>query len=737
MTRARTGDTGPVESGLRPGSFMRWRDATWRILPRASADPLDVPLVDDATGEALVARIDELWPPGQEEGDAPVCAPSREALERALAERTPPPPAPAPGAALPAYLLARADALIAAVEAIDRLVEDEARRAALRNEAFPRTTAVKRACSRLAPSVGVATYYRHRLLYARHNGERAAIAAALRRKTFNQTTMTRAQLHLVDTLILRYYARERPLRPQTVYHLLTAALARTGGRWIDPARCGKDVPQDLIAELLDTRLPLAAILANEEKSGLLTAVAAPSRSWFYGYLRWFKDQPGLGRKVIVARYGKAAWEAERLVFDTFVARATMPLQYTFADHWLLDAFTVDEATRSRVTRLWLTAIIDAYSRSVLGMRLGYEEPSIQSLQGALRHAIWPKTSHTALGIEGDWAPYGIMQQLFLDNAWAHHSHSLEQLARRIGHGGRYTSIDLVFRPPYKGRYGAIIERLFGNFSGQLKEAVPGAIRSGAPRDVRNAAKRATFIYEDMDWLIQRMIVRYQHTPHAELGGLTPHEKWAEGIAQTGAPVVPPRTDATDRLFWRLSPETRTLTRNGIGAFGMHYWSPDLGGLERIDRSGATLRYGWAYDPEDIGRIALYRGDDWVGDACAKELRLSDGKTRRVSLWERDLARDLAEGPGQAAVDELALHNEIDAKTAQRKRERRAEEKRARAAEKGAREAGAAAGAGRDIAGAPAPMTEPAATPDRADGDAGIDYTDLLAGFGSGKSGEGE
>jgi transposase InsO family protein len=81
-----------------------------------------------------------------------------------------------------------------------------------------------------------------------------------------------------------------------------------------------------------------------------------------------------------------------------VRRATLPLQYVFSDHCLLKVFTVDEATRSRLDRLWLTLLIDAYSRAILGMALLCEAPCIESIQGALRHAIWPKTSHRDLGI---------------------------------------------------------------------------------------------------------------------------------------------------------------------------------------------------------------------------------------------------------------------------------------------------------------------------------------------------
>ena len=75
------------------------------------------------------------------------------------------------------------------------------------------------------------------------------------------------------------------------------------------------------------------------------------------------------------------------------------------------------------------------------------DSNIDSIQGALRHTIWPKSDLSSWGIDLPWACYGIPQQLFLDNAWAHHSHSLAQLSRAISQGGQYNSIDLVFDPP--------------------------------------------------------------------------------------------------------------------------------------------------------------------------------------------------------------------------------------------------------------------------------------------------
>ncbi|MGC9333528.1 MAG: hypothetical protein ACP5JJ_05225, partial [Anaerolineae bacterium] len=175
------------------------------------------------------------------------------------------------------------------------------------------------------------------------------------------------------------------------------------------------------------------------------------------------------------RHGQADWEDNFLLFDTFAQKATLPLQYVFADHYRIDVLHVDDEYREILSRLWLTLLIDAFSRGVLGLFLAYEDPTIESILGALRHAIWPKTGLDELGIDLPWACYGIPQRLFLDNAWAHHSYSLEELARELAGVGRYTQMALVFRPPYQARYGGLVERIFGNLSGQLREMLPGAV----------------------------------------------------------------------------------------------------------------------------------------------------------------------------------------------------------------------------------------------------------------------
>lgn len=538
---------------------------------------------------------------------------------------------------LPETFLSKAAFMIEIVDRIDARVEEAISRAVRTGQRLTRTTALKQVIQMPDIPVGLTTYYKYRELYQQYSGSRAQIAASLRRSTFNQVRMTPAQLHFIDTLIREEYLRPQPVRKRQLYRLAASILARTNGYWADPQRCAETIPDSLIADLLNPSIPLAAIQTNPDYQSLLTPIRLPSERWFYNYLAHFEHQPD-AETIMVARYGQAAWDRQHTVFDTFVATAAAPLQLVFADHWQLDVISLDEA--GNCIRLWLTLLIDAYSRCVLGMALLPEQPCIESIQQALLHAIWPKQSHRAWGLTDEWACYGIPLQLSLDNAWAHHSYSLEDLTRSLSLNGQYQAMTLVFRPPYRGRYGAIIERLFGNFSDQVKQFLPGAIQAGGQGTYQNALKSACLRYDDLNRFLHELILHYQHTPHQGLGGMTPHSKWLEGL-QMGLPLVPRRTPAIERLFWRMDPRPRTLTSKGISAFGLHYSSLALGGAARIDTRGQRVRYTIRYNPTDISCLALFQDGHWLGDVYANQLRLPDGSTQSLSLAERDIARELA------------------------------------------------------------------------------------------------
>ncbi len=679
----------PVPNTIQPGHYIFWQQRTYQVI---TPDPdnallLHAQSLEDAPGTTL-SLLDLLATP-RTSPSAPLFAPTLEALHQQIEEQY----GYAPGTTthdLPDSYVIKAHIITSVVETVRSLVSGDERRAKARGEPLSHEQAIRRALLTINKTTirmevrgtsqeiklhaGLTSYYKYERLYETYQGDEAQIAASFRRSTFRLPHMKPAQFHFIDTCLLLYYGHTRVTK-ERVYKLAEDILKRTKGYWIDPDRCGASIPENLVTELLDLKIPMQAVLDNPEKKPLLTQIEMPSTGWFSGYTRYIEAQPDQGEQIMTERLGKGMWEQFHLVFDTFVHRAQFPLQYVFADHWLLDAWIVDEETRTKPSRLWLTLLIDAYSRSILGMALLYEDPCIESIQQALKHAIWEKTSHVKLGIEQEWACFGIPLQLFLDNAWAHHSHSLENLARVISRNGVYNSIDLVFRPPYRGRYGAIIERLFKNFSGQVKELAAGAIASPDPKDLRAAARNACLLYPDVNRLLHQLILRYQHTPHRELQGMTPHEKWNEGIQSSGLPLVPAPTPAMDRLFLRMYPQTRHVRSQGIPAFGLHYWSAQLGGIERIDREGKAVQYNFRYDPTDIGRISLFRNGEWVGDGFARELQQADGTYRQVSLAEWKMAKRLASSQEQQTISQtladLALVSDLQTLARQRTQEKKA------------------------------------------------------------------
>jgi len=680
----------PAPHTLQPGYYIFWQQRTYQVI---SLDPdnallLHVQPFPEGSGTTL-SLLDLLAIP-RTSPSAPLFAPTLEVLHQQIEERY----GLAQGTTthdLPESYVIKARIVTSVVETVRRFVESDERRANARGEAISHQQAIRRALisvnkttirmqirgtnQEIKLHAGLTTYYKYERLYEISHGDEAQIAASFRRATFRLPRMRAAQFHFIDLCLLLYYGNTRSTKTR-VYKLAQDILEkRTHGYWVDPEPCGASIPENLVTELLDLKIPMQAILDNQEKAALLTEIEIPSPAWFYAYAKYVEAQPDQGETLITQRLGKGMWEQFHLVFDTFVHHAQFPLQYVFADHWLLDAWIVDEATRQKPSRLWLTLLIDAYSRSILGMALLYEDPCIESIQQALKHAIWEKRSHLELGLEQEWGCDGIPLQLFLDNAWAHHSHSLENLARVISRNGVYNSIDLVFRPPYKGRYGAIIERLFKNFSGQVKELVTGAIASHNPHEIRAAANKACLLYPDMNRLLHQLILKYQHTPHRELGGLTPHQKWSEGIQSSGLPIPPPFTPAMDRLFMRMHPQTRQVRSRGVPVFGLNYWSTELGGIERVDREGKAIQYNFRYDPTDIGHISLFRNGEWVGDGYARELQQADGTYRRLSLAEWKMAKRLvgsleSQTEGQTPA-ELALVSDLHTLTKQRTQEKKA------------------------------------------------------------------
>lgn len=87
----------------------------------------------------------------------------------------------------------------------------------------------------------------------------------LRHSTPGTRKISKPQLHLVDTLILRFYYKQSHLKWTDIYRIGQRVLERTHCLWVDPAKAPEDQLQSLVAELLNNEFQFKHSLKIQKK----------------------------------------------------------------------------------------------------------------------------------------------------------------------------------------------------------------------------------------------------------------------------------------------------------------------------------------------------------------------------------------------------------------------------------------------------------------------------------------
>jgi len=223
-----------LENVLRAGWYVYWQDCIYQIVAFDSSS-LQLELEQLQTGEQEYVQLENLLLDIADEASAPVFAPSLDSLEAKCSQHRPQ-ASQVMAEDLPMALLQRADRLIHVVQLVEAQLAEELRQAQLQGRTPRRKVALENSLQVLDEPISLASYYRYRACYQRFSGDRGQIAASFRRKSFNQNRLNPVQQHFIDTLILRFYARQPRIRPATLYKIILATRQRTGGMWIDPQK---------------------------------------------------------------------------------------------------------------------------------------------------------------------------------------------------------------------------------------------------------------------------------------------------------------------------------------------------------------------------------------------------------------------------------------------------------------------------------------------------------------------
>ncbi len=276
------------------------------------------------------------------------------------------------------------------------------------------------------------------------------------------------------------------------------------------------------------------------------------------------------------------------------------------DHTELDIELDINGEESR--RPWCTLMIDAYSRRILAFYLSFEAPSYRSCMMVIRECV---------------KNYNRLPEcIVLDGGKEFNSIYFESLLARYG-------IDKKERPPAKGRYGNVVERLFGVANKMFIHALKG--NTQLMKNVRQVTKsvnpknHAIWKFEDFYKLFEGWVNEiYDNIKNPSLAQ-SPKEAYEDSLLNTGNrpdSLIP--YDENFIIMTLPSPKgkTRKIQNGGIKLDNRWYWS-DKFLNPRIEGENVEVRY----DPFNIGITFVYINNRW--EKCTSEYFAQfNGKTEK-------------------------------------------------------------------------------------------------------------
>jgi putative transposase len=340
--------------------------------------------------------------------------------------------------------------------------------------------------------------------------------------------------------------------------------------------------------------------------------------------RMIKDIPAFDKHA--ARYGHdSAVKAFRGVTGHSVTHA--PLERAEIDHTLLDLMVVDDQSGLPLGRPSVTACIDCYTRCILGIYIGFNPPSYQSVAACLKDCFLPKVNlqRDYPGIVNEWPAYGVMHNLVVDGGLEFYSASLEQVCLSL-------NINWIAAPRRTPWFKGKIERFLGTMNRSVAHGVPGTTFSNTPeKGDYNPAKHAVITLSTLRKVVRMWIADVYHQQVHRSLQTTPAKMWTSSIRPEDI-RLPDETTQIDVVMGRV--ESRSLSHKGIEFEGLFYNSPELIELQR--KEGKRLTVEIRVNESDIGSIYVLSPKTSKAYAVpALDREYASG----ISLWQHKVIKN--------------------------------------------------------------------------------------------------
>jgi putative transposase len=332
----------------------------------------------------------------------------------------------------------------------------------------------------------------------------------------------------------------------------------------------------------------AGLLRKADEEG----VRAPS---YVTFCRAVARRPKFDQSL--KRQGRrAAYQHEPFYWEltqTTPRHGDRPFEIGHIDHTELDVELVSSHTNRVLGRPWMTLLTDAFSRRFLAFYLTFDEPSYRSCMMTLRECV---RRHARLP-----------QITVLDGGPEFKSTYLETLVARY-------QCTKKTRPRAKGRFGSVIERLFGTTNTQFIHNLRG--NTQITRNVRQVTKSvdprelATWTLPELHKRLSEYLLEvYDVIDHPALGQ-SPREAFRAGLEAFGFRPecrIPYNQDFVIATLPAVPKGTaKVMPGRGVKINHIYYWSGNFQD-PAVENQQVPVRY----DPFDAGRAYAYTGRHWV------------------------------------------------------------------------------------------------------------------------------
>jgi putative transposase len=292
-------------------------------------------------------------------------------------------------------------------------------------------------------------------------------------------------------------------------------------------------------------------------------------------------------------------------------------------------------------RPWLIALIDVYTKMILGFYLSFVHPSYLSVMQCLLHAIRPKTYVTEKypNIKNKWATYGMPRLLVVDNAKHWISADFDESCYQLNIETQYCPV----RHPW---YKTSIERWLGSHNRML-HGLPGTTFSDIfERADYDPQKHAIISLELLEWIIHKWIIDvYQCRKHRGIKDV-PLRRWEVGTDKF-PPVLPPSAVELNVLLGHV--ERRVISKSGVEIFGLFYNDDRLIPIRSTLKKGEKVEV--KYDPTEISMIHVL---DQHNGRYIPVPAVDQEYTRGLSLWQHEVIKKHAAKTADECVDIVDL-----------------------------------------------------------------------------------